>query len=479
MKLAAAGSRSILLLAFLLAPAGFVSAQAPAGSATEADLLDGRRQDPAALRDFFRRMPKGGDLHHHLSGSIPAEDMIRLALEGNLSIEPETLKLVPAGSPASLPLQELLAQDGARDRVIDAWTTRAEAAAGRLAADHFFTTFGKFGRSLDGREVEMLRIVRRIASGENTSYLETLVSFPTATQQVSQMGLDIGWKEKEGDLLAALLERGLGTVAETLALSVDEFHMTSLGEGIVPGTAQELEAGPLVRYQVYAGRTREPEAVFAQLALACEIALRTDLVVGINLVGPEHHPRSLADHAKHVHMLGFLVEHYGMGKKFSLALHAGELVPRLVPPGFRDSHVRDAVKIAGARRVGHGVDILQEEEPEKILALLRDEKIAIEVPLTSNEHLLGIRNGAHPLLRYVAAGVPVTLSTDDAGVLDTTLTEQFALAATRYPTLRYAEFREMARNSLRHSFLPAALRARMELDLEGRLARFEDSLAKP
>jgi hypothetical protein len=84
------------------------------------------------------------------------------------------------------------------------------------------------------------------------------------------------------------------------------------------------------------------------------------------------------------------------------------------------------------------------------------EEIAIEVPLTSNELLLGARGPEHPILFYVRHGVPVVLATDDPGVFRTQLTREFALAATRYPSLSYNDFKRFARNSLHYSFAPGA-----------------------
>jgi adenosine deaminase len=46
-----------------------------------------------------------------------------------------------------------------------------------------------------------------------------------------------------------------------------------------------------------------------------------------------------------------------------VSLHAGELTASLAGPGALRSHVRDAVTVASAERVGHGVDITGEDDP--------------------------------------------------------------------------------------------------------------------
>jgi len=46
------------------------------------------RRSPLALRGFLFTMPKGADLHNHLSGAVYAETYIRDAAEDNICIDP-------------------------------------------------------------------------------------------------------------------------------------------------------------------------------------------------------------------------------------------------------------------------------------------------------------------------------------------------------------------------------------------------------
>jgi adenosine deaminase len=45
------------------------------------------RQDPNALRAFLLAMPKGGDLHHHLTGAVYPEVLLQLASYQGLSVD--------------------------------------------------------------------------------------------------------------------------------------------------------------------------------------------------------------------------------------------------------------------------------------------------------------------------------------------------------------------------------------------------------
>ena len=66
-------------------------------------------------------------------------------------------------------------------------------------------------------------------------------------------------------------------------------------------------------------------------------------------------------------MIGFLA------KDVPVALHAGELWIGLVPPDDLTFHIREAVEVAGARRIGHGVALAYERRSEQLLDEMRTE----------------------------------------------------------------------------------------------------------
>jgi adenosine deaminase len=136
-----------------------------------------------------------------------------------------------------------------------------------------------------------------------------------------------------------------------------------------------------------------------------------------------------------------------------VTLHAGELAPGLVPPEGLRFHIRQAIAIAGAQRIGHGVDVMYEDQPYDLLKTMADRHILVEINLTSNDLILGIKGKDHPLALYRKYRVPVTLSTDDEGVSRIDLTHEYVMAADTFD-LTYSELKEMARNSIEYSFLP-------------------------
>ena len=170
----------------------------------------------------------------------------------------------------------------------------------------------------------------------------------------------------------------------------------------------------------------------------------------MNLVQPEDNAVALRDYTLQMRMIRYLRSVYPGA---NVTLHAGEIVPGLVSPADLRFHIRQAVEIAGAERIGHGVDLVNETGYRSLLRTMARRHVLVEAPLTSNAQILGVSGRAHPFLRYRAAGVPLALATDDPGVSRIDLTHEYAFAATQYD-LGYRSLKELARASLEHAFLP-------------------------
>ena len=203
-------------------------------------------------------------------------------------------------------------------------------------------------------------------------------------------------------------------------------------------------------YQVL--RANAPEAVFAQTLLGFELASVYPSVVGINFVQPEDAALAMKEYHRQMLMLDYLHSVY---PKVHVSLHAGELAPGLVPPAGLAFHIREAVDLGHAERIGHGVDVMYEQQPAALLREMAERHILVEINLTSNDVILGVAVPQHPLVDYRAAGVPVALWTGDEGVSRIDLTHEFVRAALEYG-LGYRELKDMARSSLEHSFLAGA-----------------------
>ena len=87
----------------------------------------------------------------------------------------------------------------------------------------------------------------------------------------------------------------------------------------------------------------------------------------------------------------------------------------------------DAVDLLSAERIGHGVAARGRDDVEK---LLRDRGVAIDVCLTSNEFTGAIKSiEEHPLTEWIAAGLTVTLSSDDPAFFGASVTDEYMKAA--------------------------------------------------
>ncbi|MCD7099059.1 adenosine deaminase [Stenotrophomonas sp. MMGLT7] len=417
-----------------------------------AALMQQRAGSPALLRRFLQAMPKGGDLHNHLSGSVYAEDYLRWAGEEGWCVQLDTraLRAPPCGQ-GQAPARELGSRDPALySQVVDALSMRNFIPGQPQPSGHgrFFSTFGKFGVA-DLRRADSVVATLEQAARDRVAYVE-IMDNPPQSGELGRRVQQLPWRD--GDYAGNLrrFERelpGLAREASADRARIDAEVRRKMRCGTSrasPGCTVEY------RYLAYALRTLPQPAVFAQIALGYALVEADgSRYSGVNIVAPEDNPVALADYRAHMDMFRFLSARQ---PKVPLALHAGELTLGLVPPAELRFHIRAAVD-AGARRIGHGVDIAYEDDPGRLLADMRSRQVAVEINLSSNDVILGVKGAAHPLSMYLAAGVPVVLSTDDAGVSRSDMTHEYQRAVQEqgldYPTLK-----RIARNGLSYAFLP-------------------------
>ncbi len=123
--------------------------------------------------------------------------------------------------------------------------------------------------------------------------------------------------------------------------------------------------------------------------------------------------------------------------------HAGETVG--------PESIRQAVESVGAERIGHGLTAAQDAS---VLALLRERRIPLEVCPTSNVATgLLARLEDHPLPKFLAAGLEVTLNSDDPAMFGTSLEREY-LAASEQFALSREQILRLCANGFRASFLP-------------------------
>ena len=137
-------------------------------------------------------------------------------------------------------------------------------------------------------------------------------------------------------------------------------------------------------------------------------------------------------------------------------MHAGELTLGLMKPQELTWHIGAAVYTAGASRIGHGVDMAYEKASYNLLRYMVKKNIPIEINLVSNEFIFKVKESRHPLTLYKEFDVPIVISTDDAGILRTNMTEQYVLLAKRYKNVSYSDIKQFVNNSINYSFIKEA-----------------------
>ena len=461
-------STSCVFRASVNGQASTASSQLDAARASHA-YEEAVREGPAALRAYLTDFPKGADLHVHLSGAVYAETLIRDAAEDGLCVDTVEFSLA---QPPCTGVPDACRKSNRKHyarRAVDlrqahrlALVAELRALSGRSGHDQFFMTFDRDGAP-QPHNGEWVDEVATRAAAQNEQYLE-LMDTPPFTQAL-KIADAVGWSPElqRGDPAAfarfrqQLLDRGLReeVAADRETLRQAEAERRRLEHC---GTAEATSACQVeIRYIWAVLRDFPPQQVFAQTLLGFETAQATidahePGFVGINLVRPEDDFVAMRDYTLQMKMVGYLHSVY---PSVHIALHAGELTLGLVPPAGLRFHIRQAVTIAHAQRIGHGVDVMYEENAAGLLREMAAGHLMVEINLTSNQDILGVSGAEHPFPMYRAAHVPVALSTDDEGVSRIDLTHEYEKAALEYH-LSYNDLKQLARTGMEHDFLPGA-----------------------
>src|SRR3954463_13841034 len=177
-----------------------VSALATAQTAEQrtARYYESIRHQPNLLLAFLHEMPKGGDLHNHLSGALYAEDMIDWSVSDNLCVDRTTSRLI---APPCDTCEHYTTKPAIRcayddhilyNQIIDAWSMRNWRPGDESGHDHFFASFDKFLLAADSNVGKAVATVINRAAREHVQYIELM---HTADGMASaQLGIRLGWE---------------------------------------------------------------------------------------------------------------------------------------------------------------------------------------------------------------------------------------------------------------------------------------------
>lgn len=420
-----------------------------------AGYLDSVRRQPSLELAFLREMPKGGDLHVHLSGALYAENLIDYAASDNLCVDRTTSFLI--APPCEDSCEKYTSKPAIRcaygdhvlyDSIVDAWSMRNWVPGEESGHDHFFASFDKFSLTTRNHTGDAIAEVSARAAEDHLQYLELMHTADAV--QSGQLGAKLGWDDDFAHMREKLLTSGLKDIVITTSkrLDDDESRMRSALKCGTPEANPGCGVKIRYLYQVLRGLPRE--MVFAQIVLGFELAQADPRFVGLNLVMPEDWYVPMHDFELHMKMLDYL---HGVYPKVHISLHAGELAMGLVPPEGLRFHIRESVERGHAERIGHGVSVMNEDHPLDLLHEMAQRQVLVEICLTSNDLILGVGGDFHPFPTYIHYGVPVALATDDEGVSRSDMTHEYLRAVETYDFLSYNDLKRMARMSLEHSFL--------------------------
>jgi len=407
-----------------------------------------RTATPVQLYTFLYAMPKGGDLHNHLGGAVRSE-----------------------------------------------WWYAAATDPARNGGDILYTRV-KFTAGIDiGVPLVLFHTIRqfdyrRLDSAHQADYvrLDQLTSDQRDAWQ-NALRLDRPGKGRD-EFFAAIwprtvgLQNNLPIVAEVLVESMRAFGAEGMRyvetqlnpDGFFANDGTPI---PADRAAVFlAARLAQPDARatgvtvrfqgvvlrFAPLAekqleqLYNFVDRHRDLWVGLNMAGIEEN-----GHGYPSRFLEKFRELRRTHPTLALSIHAGEM-------DGPDRNVRD-VLLLGATRIGHGVNLIK--DPDTLLLLQNSRRVLVEINLISNRLLEFTPDlSKHPFPEYLRTGVPVCLNTDDRGMWDSNLTDEYYTAVTNF-NLSWDEIRQLSHNSLAYAFVQPEVKARLLAEYDQALAAFE------
>lgn len=463
-----------------------VSASTPESISKINKTLNEHRDNTVKLRQIFQKMPKGGDLHHHYSGSVYAETYLKYVEDNDLWVNINTYAITDThlskierdewSKVSSIKANGYWQK--VKVNILNSWSILYYNGVSAPTDEHFFATFDNFNLPKDHTISEGLLELKERAINENVSYIETMY---TRVGKLPKFDLDQSFDStlyRMQETKSKQLQDSLEIIYNYITSNSPYKAIASTHNKYVDSLHKALKLDDekfTIRYQNYVVRVINPISVFKDLILTFESAATSDLIVGVNIVAPENNTTSMKDYWLHNQFFRFLKGKY---KNVKTAMHAGELTLGLVKPEDLSWHISETVFEAKADRIGHGVDIAYESNSDSLLKYMASNKIPVEINLTSNEFILGVKGAAHPITLYNEYNVPIVISTDDAGVLRTDMTEQYIKLFQTYPNFQYSDLKKFVYNSIEYSFMNQENKSRLKRDLDERFAIFERQFVK-
>ena len=166
---------ALLLLPLVLAACGDATSSPEQRMAERVEQLRG---DPDALVALLRRMPKGADLHSHLTGAVRTESLIDWGIAAELCVDDASLTSTgPPCGVGQLPMRDAAGDPELYARILAAWSMEGFDGPLLPRHAHFFATFGKFGAAAANRATDILAEQKREAASEHHTHGKELYPY--------------------------------------------------------------------------------------------------------------------------------------------------------------------------------------------------------------------------------------------------------------------------------------------------------------
>jgi adenosine deaminase CECR1 len=413
---------------------------------------------PIQLYRFLYAMPKGGDLHNHLGGAVRSEWFWDAAMAAERRgyvyyTRVRIMNCAPYGHDEFGAAKALLLFKDIQASQFEALDACGKSEFKRLQdldprEKQAWLDSMRLDQSYEGRNEFFEAIWARINSLLQNPYLMCDV----LVRSLDAFGREgVVYVETQQGLLGALKPDGSPYSVEEAAA----IYRQCLASPQAKATRVEVRfQNTLLRYL--------PDAEQRLRVLYAITDRYRDLYVGVNMAGREDNGKG--------YPLRFLPVLRELRRKYpdiNLSIHAGEVDE----PNY---HIRDTL-LLGAQRIGHGVNLITDPET---MVLMRNGPYMIEINLISNLLLEYVSDySQHPFPEYLRIGIPVALSTDDRGMWDSNMSDEFYVAVREF-NLSWEEIVKLGRNSLYYSFLDAPTKERLLAGYDKSVTAFAEAFRR-
>ena len=186
------------------------------------------KKNPPGLYAFLYKMPKGADLHSHLSGAVYAENFLETAADRHLCVDRAALALLETSTckPGQPDAAAIRSDNDLRNALIDSFSMRNFVPGRESGHDHFFATFNKFGAV--GSSEYVAEIARR-AADQNESYVELMALSGGSVNSIGEsVGFNGDFEATRQKLEAAGLAKRVAALKDSLDRT-EQTRITKLG----------------------------------------------------------------------------------------------------------------------------------------------------------------------------------------------------------------------------------------------------------